>query len=100
MGLVLGFSSYNYTFYLLLTWVPSYLSNALHVDLLHSVFYPSVPWLVGTNTGFSLRGGRDNFLIHKGWNASRVQHTMQSRGTNLGQATAGAPGEQPPANDE
>src|SRR6266566_2669845 len=26
-GLALGFASYNYTFYLLLTWLPSYLSN-------------------------------------------------------------------------
>ncbi|HYW98339.1 MAG TPA: MFS transporter, partial [Candidatus Elarobacter sp.] len=35
-GLALGFASYNYTFYLLLTWLPSYLSSSLHVDLLHS----------------------------------------------------------------
>jgi MFS transporter, ACS family, D-galactonate transporter len=31
-GLVLGFASYNYTFYLLLSWLPSYISTALHVD--------------------------------------------------------------------
>src|SRR5216684_73529 len=47
IGLVLGSAAYNYTFYLLLTWVPSYLSKALHVDLLHSVFYASVPWIFG-----------------------------------------------------
>ena len=28
IGLALGFASYNYTFYLLLTWLPSYLSSA------------------------------------------------------------------------
>ena len=44
-GLVLGFAAYNYTFYLLLTWLPSYLSSALHVNLLHSVLYSGVPWL-------------------------------------------------------
>src|SRR4029077_10510142 len=32
-GLALGHAAYNYTFYLLLTWLPSYLSTALHVDL-------------------------------------------------------------------
>src|SRR5713226_6495404 len=37
IGLVLGSAAYNYTFYLLLTWVPSYLSKALHVVLVHSV---------------------------------------------------------------
>src|SRR6202171_3264513 len=35
-GLALGSASYNYTFYLLLTWLPSYLSSALHVGLLQS----------------------------------------------------------------
>src|SRR5256886_1900074 len=47
-GLALGFASYNYTFYLLLTWLPSYLSTTLHVDLLHSALYTSVPWVFAT----------------------------------------------------
>ena len=42
-GLVLGFAAYNYTFYLLLTWLPSYLSSAHHIDLFHSAMYTSVP---------------------------------------------------------
>jgi len=98
MGLVLGFSSYNYTFYLLLTWVPSYLSNALHVDLLHSVFYASVPWLVGTITGFFLGGWLVNFLIHKGWNASRVRQTVLIGGTSFGLGIFGAAGAHTPGN--
>ncbi len=55
-GLVLGFAAYNYTFYLLLTWLPSYLSSALHVNLLHSVLYSSVPWLFATFTDFFIGG--------------------------------------------
>ncbi len=47
-GLALGFASYNYSFYLLLTWLPSYLSTVHHVDLLHSALYTSVPWLIAT----------------------------------------------------
>ncbi len=54
-GLALGFASYNYTFYLLLTWLPSYLSTALHVDLLHSAVYTSVPWLFARPSGCSYR---------------------------------------------
>src|SRR5271170_2612570 len=42
IGMVLGFGSYNYVFYLLLTWLPSYLSSALHIDLLHSFLYTGV----------------------------------------------------------
>jgi MFS transporter, ACS family, D-galactonate transporter len=92
MGLVLGFSAYNYTFYLLLTWVPSYLSKALHVDLLHSVFYASVPWLVGAVTGFFLGGWLVNFLIQKGWNASRVRQGVLIGGTSFGLGIFGAAG--------
>ncbi len=98
IGLVLGFSSYNYTFYLLLTWVPSYLSNALHVDLLHSVFYASVPWLVGTITGFFLGGWFVNFLIHRGWNASRVRQAVLIGGTSFGLGIFGAAGAHTPGN--
>src|ERR1700679_155570 len=48
IGMTLGFGAYNYVFYLLLTWLPSYLSQALHIDLLHSFLYTGVPWLFGT----------------------------------------------------
>ena len=43
-----GWGAYNYTFFLLLTWLPSYLLISLRMDLLHSVFYTSVPWLFAT----------------------------------------------------
>jgi len=55
-GLVLGFASYNYTFYLLLTWLPSYLSLTHHIDLRHSVLYTSLPWLFATFTDILMGG--------------------------------------------
>src|SRR5437773_5270041 len=42
-GLALGFASYNYTFYLLLTWLPSYLSTMYHVELLPSALLTCFP---------------------------------------------------------
>ena len=96
IGLVLGSAAYNYTFYLLLTWVPSYLSKALHVDLLHSVFYASVPWLVGTITGFLVGGWLVNFLIERGWNSSRVRQTVLIGGTSFGLGIFGAAGAHTP----
>jgi len=33
LGLALGYGSYNYVFYLLLTWLPAYLAEAHHLDL-------------------------------------------------------------------
>lgn len=96
IGLVLGSAAYNYTFYLLLTWVPSYLSKALHVDLLHSVFYASVPWIVGTITGFTVGGLLVNFLIERGWNSSRVRQAVLVGGTSFGLGIFGVVGAHTP----
>ncbi len=63
IGLALGFGAYNYVFYLLLTWLPSYLSSALHIDLLHSFLYTGVPWLFATVMDF-VGGGAADILIH------------------------------------
>jgi ACS family D-galactonate transporter-like MFS transporter len=83
-GLSLGFASYNYTFYLLLTWLPSYLSSALHVDLLHSALYTSVPWLFATFTGLVVGGWLVDALIQRGWCAVRVRQIVLIVGTAFG----------------
>ncbi len=73
-GLALGFASYNYTFYLLLTWLPSYLSTALHVDLLHSALYTSVPWVFATFTDLVVGGWLVDALIHRRGARSHCSH--------------------------
>jgi ACS family D-galactonate transporter-like MFS transporter len=89
-GLTLGFAAYNYTFYLLLTWLPSYFFSALHMDLLHSAFYTSVPWLAGTFTNLLIGGLLVDALIARGWNAVRVRQTVLVGGTSLGLGILGA----------
>lgn len=96
-GLALGWGAYNYTFYLLLNWLPSYLSISLHVDLLHSAFYTSVPWLVATFTDLVVGGWLVDFLIERGWNAHRVRQSVLVGGTALGLAILGAARAQSPA---
>ena len=83
-GLALGFASYNYTFYLLLTWLPSYLSSSLHVDLLHSALYTSVPWLFATFTDLLVGGWLVDALIQRGWSATRVRQVVLVGGTAFG----------------
>lgn len=90
VGLVLGYASYNYTFYLLLTWLPSYLSTSLHINLLDSVLYTSIPWLVGTFTEFVFGGWLVGALIHRGHDASRVRQAVLVGGTALGLGIFGA----------
>jgi MFS family permease len=84
LGLAIGFGSYNYVFYLLLTWLPSYLSSALHIDLLHSFLYTGVPWLVATAMDLAVGGLLVDWLIQRGWNASRVRMTVLVTGTAMG----------------
>jgi sugar phosphate permease len=89
-GLAIGWGAYNYTFFLLLTWLPSYLSTTLHVDLLHSVLYTSVPWIFAAITDFVVGGWLVDFLIQRGWNATRVRQAVLLIGTSLGLAIWGA----------
>jgi MFS transporter, ACS family, D-galactonate transporter len=89
-GLALGFASYNYTFYLLLAWLPSYLSTALHVDLFHSVLYSSVPWLFAGVIDLSIGGLLVDGLIQRGWNPVRVRQVVLIGGTSLGLGIFGA----------
>lgn len=90
VGLVLGSAAYNYTFYLLLTWLPSYLSTALHVNLRDSVLYTSVPWIFAALTDFFIGGWLVNDLIQRGYDSSRVRQVVLVVGTAFGLGIFGA----------
>ncbi len=90
IGLAIGFASYNYVFYLLLYWLPSYLSFALHVDLSRSFLYTSVPWIIATLTDVVIGGWLVDALIRRGWDASRVRQTVLIGGTACGLGILGA----------
>lgn len=90
VGLAIGMGSYNYVFYLLLTWLPSYLSIALHTDLLHSFLYTSVPWLFATILDILVGGWLVDALIQRGWDASLVRRIILIGGTTCGLGMFGA----------
>lgn len=90
IGLALGFGAYNYVFYLLLTWLPSYLSSALHIDLLHSFLYTSVPWIVATFTDLFFGGWLIDLLIQRGYDANRVRRIVLIGGMACGLGIFGA----------
>lgn len=89
-GLALGWGAYNYSFFLLLNWLPTYLAIAHHMDLLHSVFYTSAPWLFATITDLVVGGWLVDALIQRGRNANRVRRTVLVVGTGCGLAIFGA----------
>jgi MFS family permease len=90
LGLALGFGSYNYVFYLLLTWLPSYLSMALHIDLPHSFLYTGLPWLMATIIELIVGGWLVDFLIRRGHDSSRVRKFVLVGGMACGLGILGA----------
>ena len=67
-----------------------YLSQALHIDLLHSFLYTGVPWLIGWVCELVVGGWLVDRLIEHGWNASTVQRVVLIGGTTMGLGILGA----------
>ncbi len=84
LGLALGFAAYNYCFYLFLTWLPSYFTGALHLNLQASVLYTSIPWLFATVTDLAVGGWLVDKLIRRGFNDSLVRQTILIGGMVMG----------------
>jgi MFS transporter, ACS family, D-galactonate transporter len=89
-GLALGWGAYNYSFFLLLTWLPTYLSTVHHMDLFHSAMYTAAPWLFATLTDIAIGGWLVDTLIERGWNANRVRKSVLVIGTSFGLCIFGA----------
>jgi MFS family permease len=62
----------------------------LHIDLLHSFAYTSVPWLFATGTDLVIGGWLVDFLVKRGWNASAVRRVVLIGGTAFGLGILGA----------
>lgn len=90
IGLLLGFGAYNYVFYLLLAWLPTYISSALHIDLMHSFLDTSVPWIVATCTDLLIGGMLVDTLIRRGYNPSLVRGIVLIGGMTFGLGIFGA----------
>ena len=47
LSLGLGMFAVNYTLYIFLSWLPSYLTSALHMDVKHMALVAAIPWACG-----------------------------------------------------
>lgn len=90
IGLAIGSGAYNYVFYLLLTWLPTYLTQTLHITLRQSFLYTGAPWLVAALCGLLIGGVLVDFLIKRGFDASNVRRTVLICGTVCGLGIVGA----------
>jgi sugar phosphate permease len=73
-GLALGYASYTYAYYVLLTWLPGYLKQAFGVNLLQGGLYSMIPWLVAVIAQFLIGG-----LLMDRWVARTGQVTKVRR---------------------
>jgi len=90
IGLAIGSGAYNYVFYLLVTWLPTYLAESQHISLRQSFLYTGAPWLAAAAAGFFIGGLLVDVLIRNGFNASRVRRTVLIAGTVCGLGILGA----------
>lgn len=89
-GLTIGFAAYGYSFYLFLTWLPGYLERELHMSLLKSAGFITIPWIVATITDLVVGGWLIDHLITRGYNETRVRKTVLVLGMLTGLAVFGA----------
>ena len=90
LGAAIGSGAYNYVFYLLLTWLPTYLAQTQHITLRRSFLFTGAPWLVATCCGLLVGGFLVDELIKRGFDASAVRRTVLIAGTFCGLGIGGA----------
>ena len=90
IGIAIGSGAYNYVFYLLLTWLPTYLAHTLHITLRASFLYTGVPWLLAAVSGLLIGGVLVDVLVKRGYDAPRVRRAVLLGGTVCGLGLVGA----------
>ena len=75
-GLTIGFSAYGYSFYLFLTWLPGYLVQTLHMSILKSAGYATIPWIFASLSDLLIGGFLVDHLIARGYDDTKVRKTV------------------------
>lgn len=89
-GLTIGFSAYGYSFYLFLTWLPAYLVQTLHMSILKSAGYATIPWLFASLSDLLIGGFLVDYLIGRGLDETKVRQSVLVIGMLMGLAVFGA----------
>ncbi len=89
-GLTIGFSAYGYSFYLFLTWLPGYLEQTLHMSILKSAGYATIPWIFASLSDLLIGGFLVDHLIAQGHDETKVRKTVLVVGMLLGLTVFGA----------
>ena len=75
VGICLGFFSFDYYWYLFVTWIPDYLVTVRHLTLVRAGFYAALPYFI-FGVGEPLGGWITDRLVRRGWDETRTRKTM------------------------
>ena len=89
-GLTIGFSAYGYSFYLFLTWLPGYLVQTLHMSILKSAGFTTIPWIFASLSDLLIGGFLVDHLIARGYDETKVRKAVLVAGMLLGLTVFGA----------
>ncbi len=89
-GLTVGFMAYGYSFYLFLTWLPGYLVQTMHMDILKSATFVTIPWMFATVSDLVVGGWLIDHLIARGYGETVVRQAVLVGGMLVGLAVFGA----------
>ena len=89
-GLALGYASYTYAYYVLLTWLPGYLEKQFHLRLLTGGFYAMIPWLVAVIAQFLVSSLVMDRIIARTGDQTRARRVVLVLSMSLSLAVVGA----------
>ena len=89
-GLALGYASYTYAYYVLLTWLPGYLKQEFGVNLLQGGLYSMIPWLVAVIAQFLIAGLLMDWWVKRTGQVTKVRRIVLVVSMLAGMAVTGA----------
>src|SRR5258708_3289037 len=86
----IGYSAYGYSFYLFLTWLPGYMVQTLHMSILKSAAFSTIPWIFASLADLLIGGFLVDHLIARGYDDTKVRKAVIVAGMTAGLAVFGA----------
>ena len=85
----IGYSAYGYSYYLFLTWLPGYMVQTLHMSILKSAAFSTIPWGFATLADLLIGGFLVDALIARGFDDNKVRKAVIAAGMLAGLAVFG-----------
>ncbi len=89
-GLTIGFGAYGYSMNLFTSWLPAYLVQTMHMDILRSATFTMIPWSCATIADLAVGGWAIDFFIKRGHDETVVRKTILVLGMLTGLTVFGA----------